>query len=468
MYLKRLLNIPKTISFWVTAWYTFIFTLSSLSLFLIAYFFLSSTLLKQNYKEILLELKEISTLYEIGGIRVLENFVMEINNSRRSNPLFVRVANKTNKTHYIFSPEKWQDFDLSALEKIAPDTGKKWINLSAAKDKYVLAIKSTHLSSGFWIQVGLSCENAHIVMNQFRNFFVPFIIPLFILGLAGGVLLSYQTRRPIRNMIKTVKSLDINKIAEMVPRSLSGDEMDELAALFNQMLDNIHRLIKGMKNSLDNVAHDLRTPMTRFRNIADMALQDEQDIDTLKEALIKGIEESDYILKMLETLMDISEAETGTMDIHREQVNICDLIEKIADMYAFVAEEKGIEMDINLPENLYLSIDSNRIGQAISNILDNAVKFTPKRGIVNINAEKFNKEVIIRIKDTGTGISPEELPLIWDRLYRGGSSKKKGLGLGLSLVKGIVEAHNGLVRAVSEPGEGSTFVIRLPVLVKTS
>ena len=464
MYLKRLLNLPRTIGFRVAGWYSLIFTLSSLFLFLIAYFFLSSTLVKQNYEEILLELDEISTLYKIGGTRVLENFVIENNNSRRSNPLFVRVADKTNKTFYISSPKKWQDFDLKALENITPDTGREWIHLSAVNNKYILTIKSAHLSSGFWIQVGMSCEGAHNVLSQFRKFFLVVMIPLFILGLTGGMVLSYQTRRPIRNIIKTVQSLDIEKMTEMVPRSLSGDEMDELAGLFNKMLDNIHRLIEGMKNSLDNVAHDLRTPMTRFRNIADMALQDEEDIDILKEALIKGVEESDHILKMLDTLMDISEAETGTMNIHSKQVNICDLIGKIADMYAFVAEEKEISMDIKLPESLYIPIDSNRMGQVISNILDNAVKFTAPGGHIYIDVLQRNEYVIIRVKDNGTGISHEELPMIWDRLYRGDqSSTGKGLGLGLSLVKGIVEAHNGHVEAVSEPGKGSTFIIRLPI-----
>ena len=464
MCLKRLLNLPRTIGFRIAGWYSFIFTLSSLSLFLIAYFFLHSTLIKQNYEEIRLELDEISTLYEVGGIGVLENFVIENNNSRRSNPLFVRVADKTNKTFYISSPEKWQDFDLIELEKIAPNTNREWIYLSAVNNEYILAVKSAHLSSGFWIQVGISCEGAHNALKQFRKNFLVVMIPLFILGLAGGMLLSYQTRRPIRNIIKTVQSLNIEKMTEMVPRSFSGDEMDELAELFNKMLDNIHRLIKGMKNSLDNVAHDLRTPMTRFRNIADMALQDEEDINILKEALVKGVEESDHILKMLDTLMDISEAETGTMNLDRKHVNICDLIGKIADMYAFVAEEKKIRVDLKLPESLYVSIDSNRMGQVISNILDNAVKFTARGGHIYIGALQHNKNVIIRVKDTGIGISPGELPMIWDRLYRGSqSSTEKGLGLGLSLVKGIVEAHNGHVEAVSEPGKGSIFIIRLPV-----
>ncbi|MGD8368992.1 MAG: HAMP domain-containing sensor histidine kinase, partial [Desulfobacterales bacterium] len=290
-------------------------------------------------------------------------------------------------------------------------------------------------------------------------------IPLFVIGLGGGLFLSRKTLQPIRNLIRTVRSIDIGKAGTKVPRSMTDDELDELAKLFNDMLDNIYRLIEGMRDSLDNVAHDLRTPMTRLRNISEIALQTGDDPDLFREALEKCVEESERILVMLETLMDISEAEIGVMNIDRQIVDISSLIEKVVDLYQLVAEEKGIEFITHTPDRLLVAVDATRIGQALANMIDNANKFTPRGGRVTLEASQDNEKVAIRIRDTGIGIAPEELDRIWERLYRGEQGRsEKGIGLGLSLVKGIVDAHAGRVEVVSEPGKGSTFILTLPTL----
>ncbi len=463
MHFKNHLNLIKTIGFKVSAWYSGIFVLSSLLLFLIAYYFLSATVKSQDHEEILLEQREISSLYELGGFNAVGRFVTEHSTSRRTKPLFIRIADNANKTRHIFSPEQWQDFDLAKLERIYPAHNNGWIPLTAMNGEYILEMHSARLSRGYWVQVGMSSEGRENVLGQFRKIVIVVMIPLFIFGLIGGIVLSRRTLKPIRNIIKSVRSIEIGKKTAEVPRSMTGDELDELAGLFNEMLDNIHRLVIGMKNSLDNVAHDLRTPMTRFRNISEMALQAGDDVELFREALEKGVEESNIILKMLDTLMDISEAETGIMSIDLYMVNVSVLIGKIADMYQFVAEEKEINLQISSPENLNIEADSNRISQALSNILDNAIKFTPAGGQINIEAQQINRELVIKIQDTGIGIGFEELTKIWDRLYRGDQSRtKKGLGLGLSLVKGIIKAHNGRIEVNSELGKGTTFTISLP------
>jgi signal transduction histidine kinase len=162
--------------------------------------------------------------------------------------------------------------------------------------------------------------------------------------------------------------------------------------------------------------------------------------------------------------MDVSEAETGAMKLDTEEMNVAPLIEDIVGLYGYVAEEKGVSVHTGFPEELYLKADRNWIRQVLANLLDNAIKYTPAGGRVDIEARRKEQEVVITVKDTGVGIPDEELDRIWDRLYRGDRSRsQRGLGLGLSLVKAIVGAHRGYVEVSSVPGAGSVFTVYLPV-----
>jgi signal transduction histidine kinase len=157
--------------------------------------------------------------------------------------------------------------------------------------------------------------------------------------------------------------------------------------------------------------------------------------------------------------MDISEADAGMMKLHLEEYNLSKLIEEVVELYRFVAEEKDIHIHTSCAKDLCLTVDANRIRQVLGNLLDNAVKYTPG-GKVDVEALRKQHEIVIRVSDTGIGIAPEDLPHLWDRLYRGDKSRsERGLGLGLSLVKAIVAAHKGRVNVSSVPGGGSSFYI---------
>ena len=240
--------------------------------------------------------------------------------------------------------------------------------------------------------------------------------------------------------------------------------LSELGRVSNAMLGRIERVVTGMHNALDAVAHDLRTPIARLRGRAEQALLAPPDVDRYREALEDTVEEADRVSSLLTTLMDISEAEAGTMRLQREPVDVARVVQETLDLYEDVAEAKGVQLTIEaMAPGLSVNADYPRLRQALANVVDNAVKYTPTGGKVTVGAEQRPGEVAFVVRDTGPGIPEHQHGRIWERLYPGeAGEKERGLGLGLSLVRAVVEAHGGRADVQGAPGQGSTFTLQLP------
>jgi signal transduction histidine kinase len=319
------------------------------------------------------------------------------------------------------------------------------------------------LSDGSWLQVGKTTEALTALLTQFRTIFGWVALVALVLGVAGGAWLARRTLAPVRQLIGTVENvIATGQMDRRMPIPRTNDEISNLARLFNDMLEKNEMLIRRMREALDNVAHDLRTPLTRLRGIAELALQGEPNAQICRDALLDAMEESDRVLTMLNTLMDISEAETGLMKLDLQPVLLDEVVREVIELFEFVAQEKSITITTALSPNLIVCADRSRLRQVLVNLLDNAIKYSAPGDRVELSAEPSPNEVAITVTDTGAGIPAEEIPRIWERLYRGDKSRsQRGLGLGLSLVRAIINAHGGRSEVQSTVGKGSSFVIHL-------
>jgi signal transduction histidine kinase len=428
---------PVVFGLRLATWYATLFVLAAIAILYLTYYVTAASLAQRDQQILQSKLGEYAVVYQRGGPGALTETV-RVEQLTAPERLFVRVVDRGGEVLVVSMPEGWTA-DL-------------------------LETASLRLPNGAVVQVGKSTEARRDLLSRFRTALA--LVTLFIvgIGLAGGWLFTQAALEPIRRLTAAVRRIvRTGRTDERVEVHEPRDAIYELTTLFNAMLDRIEGLVSGMRGALDNVSHDLRTPLTRLRGSAEMALRGPADAERYREALADCIEESDRVLLMLNTLMDISEAESGAMPLVREPLALGSVLERAADLYRDVAEAKGVALTVQTDAEAMVSGDRVRLEQVAANLIDNAVKYTSREGRVAASVRRAGDRVELVVEDTGAGIPADELPRIWQRLFRGDRSRtERGLGLGLSLVKAIVEAHGGTVAVASEPGRGSTFTISLP------
>ncbi|OLE79223.1 MAG: hypothetical protein AUF76_17345 [Acidobacteria bacterium 13_1_20CM_2_65_9] len=440
----------------IALWYATLFVIGAIAIVFVTYYLTKVSLEQRDHQILQSKLGDYASVYARGGFNTLAAMV-RAEQQTAPERLFVRVVSRGVEAVVLSNPNGW---DPSKIETA-----------------------TVPLSDGTLVQVGKSTEAREDLLARFRAALGLVTLLVVVIALGGGWLVTQSAVTPIRRLTAAVRRIirtgrtDARVPVDGPPGSPgNNDAIGELTELFNVMLDKIEGVVAAMRGALDNVSHDLRTPLTRLRGTAELALASPPDLERYREALALCVEESDRVLVMLNTLMDISEAESGTMQLRREPVPLSEVVERAVDLYKDVADAKGVTLSVSPSPvasgfsrtggdtDVVVNGDRTRLEQVAANLIDNAVKYTPSGGRVAVEVRRENGNAVLRVRDTGPGIPPDELPRIWTRLFRGDASRaERGLGLGLSLVKAIVEAHGGTVAVESEPGKESVFTVSLPL-----
>ena len=310
------------------------------------------------------------------------------------------------------------------------------------------------------IQIGETLEETDEYLDTFRKLLAILIVTFTIVSAVIGLHLARISIAGMEEVTQTAEDIAKGNYDRRVEVAGQFREVERLGATFNSMLDRIQNLLQSMQQINDNIAHDLRSPLARIRGIAEITIVKDKDIEDYKDMAVNTIEECDTLIDMINTMLDISEIEAGVNQAKKEQFDLSGLISEACELFLPIADRKKINLQSNLSNPLPFRGDRKRMQRIVTNLLENAIKYTPDNGIVVITAANEKGSIRIDIKDTGPGIAENDLPNIFQRFYRCDKSRSQGgVGLGLSLVKAYTQSMNGTIHVQSVLDQGSVFTL---------
>ena len=476
----------KSIYFKMTAWYVLVLglILGAFSIFLYSYF---NHTLNNNYN-ILLESKAKDIEQVISSYREEDKFERGekkegpvSTNSDFLNALRYAVEKNPNDNIYvqIFRLDGKEllhssNMPLSViLAKMAQDSiaeNKSYfgtVKIILAKKKsfplrtFTLPILGKERIS-YIIQVSGSLKPMYFELNRLKAALFIFLPLAILLVITSGVFLTKMALSPVDNMTNAIRQITSKNLHQTVELPEANDEIKRLAKTFNTMLSRLNHAFSSQQQLIQDVSHELKTPLTALKGKQEVALNKKRSPEEYESVLSVNLEEINKMSQLVENLLVLARIENKDSVLKTESINLTDAIEQILSSMKPLADQKKISLHFLSNEQLLIEADTNQVNRVISNIIDNAIKYTPGEGKVNIKLSKEDAFAKIVISDTGIGIIKEELPRIFDRFYRIDKSRScPGFGLGLSITKSIVDAYKGKIEVESFPGKGTTFTVFL-------
>jgi heavy metal sensor kinase len=463
---NRLRSYAKTLAFRLTLWYAGVFAVSACIAFLLLYTLITSVFRERTDQELLGQAREFSAVLSTRGLEALRNLAMLEAQAAGVKKVFFRLLSSRGEVFSSSNMSYWQDIDIreQAIKELLRDRKNVFETITIPNRKDNVRVLHALVGTGVILQIGQSMEADSRFIDAFKNIFL--ITMVLLIGIAAGVgwFMARRAVSGVEAVTRTAQEISGGTLDKRVPVGTRGDEIDQLAITFNQMLGRIQVLITEIKEMSDNIAHDLKSPITRIRGLAEVTLTTGKGIEEYKNMAADTVEECDRLLDMINTMLMITKAESGVHQLDYQEVDMARLVRDACELMGAVAEDKALSLACEAPETFPLAGDPRMIQRILANLLDNAIKYTPSGGSVRVSLSLTDAgETLVTVQDTGLGIPPEDLLRVFERFFRCDQSRSEpGTGLGLSLARALARAHQGDITAASTLGQGSTFTLTLP------
>lgn len=316
------------------------------------------------------------------------------------------------------------------------------------------------------VQVGSSLEGMDEIFHSLAYIYVIGIVACVVTAGGVGSFLARKALKPVAEITKMARKIGAENLNERINIRGPKDEIGMLASTINEMIGRLEKSFKQIKQFTGDASHELKTPLTILKGEMEIALRSKDDVEAMREALKSSLEEIDRMSYIVRNLLDLAKMDVEREATAGETVNLDRIVADRFEHFRRFALDSGVDMAILMNRPVIVHGNPIRLSQLVYNLIDNALKYTQKGGSVRLSLEDDGEKAILKVEDTGVGISGDDVPYIFDRFYRVDKARTRdagGVGLGLSICKEIAESHEGTIEVVSEPGRGSAFIVRLPL-----
>lgn len=462
---KQIKILGRSLILRLLAWYSLAMLILFSIIFTLLFFNAKQTLYSNASRRLGSEIAELVSAYNSEGMQELDKVIARTAYTHGIGEVCYSVLDPNGNILLTSDMSQWAGLPLQSQVIVQTLHQKQPIisNVDVEGIDASVLIAYTRLANGKILRAATVLRYTDAFLADLQTQLVITAMTVMIAVMIVGAITLHFIINRVTDVTQTALAIPGTSMSERVPVIGNGDEIDKLANAFNGMLDRIELLIKGLNEVTENVAHDLKSPLTRIRVIAESLMKKHAADDLSNQIAADIMEESDRLLEMINTMLRIKAMDVGMATRNFTVVDITDVVRQACEIFEIIAQEKGVSFTMLLNGSLPVSGDLRLLQRAFSNLIDNAVKYTDAGGKVDVQILSEPDTVKVVVADTGAGIDPESLGRIFERFYRADRSRRvPGLGLGLSLAESIIKAHGGRIAVESIVAKGSRFIISLP------